>query len=480
MRMPVISRRLPDASALSKVPASNKTRGDTMRNARPASIITAISLGGLLIAALYALMSMSYPLSLVLMKLPLSTQMVMHAVSDQFVLGDTKAIAQSTLNYTRAFFGISLHTALGGLALLMCTVQFVPAIRRRSLALHRAVGKVAVTGVALAMLGAIVFLSKTPAKDVFSGEPFAAALWIQAVSTLMTLSLAIKAIRERQIRAHMGWMALLFATLLTAPLLRIEYMVFGNLLPQFNLSQINAGIAVILMPQVVWLVSLWMQHAGQADMPLLRPHPTLHWPALRAMGWMGAATALHEGLLAPMGLDVIGHWRGAAETLPAMAALWAVPTAVMLPRIHDELRTVMRHQPIGMLTLTLGVAASIGSLLVASQLPAQDNNQIGRLFYWAGSGASGLALCAIGLRWRKALPVHTPARTLSLMSWLMPAVWAPIAGLLSFTGWPASPVITATLTLAGGFVAWHGFASAFGLPMPGVPAPASQTGESTA
>jgi hypothetical protein len=443
-------------------------------------IPTIVSLTGLLIAALYALMSMSYPISLMLMKLPLSAQMVIHTVSGKFVLGDTKAIAQSTINYTRAFFGISLHTALGGLALLMCTVQFVPAIRRRSLALHRAVGKVAVTGVALAMVGAIVFLSKTPAKDVFSGEPFAAALWVQAVSTLMTLSLAIKAIRERQIRAHMGWMALLFATLLTAPLLRIEYMVFGNLLPQFNLPQVNAGIAAILTPQVVWLVSLWMRYVGQADMPLLRPHPTLHWPALRAMGWMGAATALHEGLLAPMGMDLVGHWRSAPETLPIMAMLWAVPTALMLPRIHDELRAVMRHQPISMLTLTLGIAASIGALMVASQLPSQDNNQIGRLFYWAGSGVMGLVLCAMGLGQRKALPVHTPLRTLSLMCWLMPAMWAPFAGLLSFTGWPASPIITATLTLSGGFFAWHGFASAFGLPMPGVPAPAPQTGESTA
>lgn len=447
---------------------------------RTARITTIVSLSGLLIAALYGLMSMSYPASLVLMKLPLSAQLVIHTVSEKFVLGDTKAIAQSTINYTRAFFGISLHTALGGLALLMCTVQFVPAIRRRSLALHRAVGKVAVTGVALAMVGAIIFLSKTPAKDVFSGEPFAAALWVQAVSTLMTLSLAIKAIRERQIRAHMGWMALLFATLLTAPLLRIEYIVFGNLLPQFNLPQVNAGIAVILMPQVVWLVSLWMRHVGQADMPLLRPHPTLHWPALRALGWMGAATALHEGLLAPMGLDLLGHWRSAAETLPTTAALWAAPTALMLPRIHDELRSVLRHQPISMLTLSLGIAASVGALMMLPQLPSQDNNQIGRLFYWGASGVTGLALCAMGLCWRKALPVHTPLRTLALMSWLTPAVWAPFAGLLWFTGWQASPVITATLTLSGGFVAWHGFASAFGLPMPGVPAPSPQTGESTA
>ena len=452
----------------------NRARG------QPARLTTVVSLLALLIAAVYGLMSMSYPVSLVLMKIPLSAQLVIHAVSEQFVLGDAQAIKQSIANYTRAFASISLHTALGGLSLLLCTVQFVPAIRRRSPALHRAVGKGAVLAVVLAMTGALIFLSKTPAKDVFSGEPFAAALWVQAVSTLMTLSLAIKAIRERHIRAHMGWMALLFAGLLTAPLLRIEYMLFGNLLPRFNLVQINAGIAVILIPQTVWLMSAWMKHIGQADMSLLRPHPTLHWHAIRTMGWMGAATALHEGLLAPMGFDLLNHWRGHTEPLPTTAALWALPTALLLTRVHNELQAVMRHQAISMTTLALGGVAAMGAGLVTLQLPAHDYNQIGQLFYWGGSAALGLGLCAAGLVWRKALPVHTPMRTLSLMSWLMPALWAPTALALSMTGWPASAVITATLTICAGFFMWHGFASAFGLPMPGVPATAPQTGESLA
>jgi hypothetical protein len=452
----------------------------TRSRGQPARITTIVSLMLLLVAAIYGLMSISYPVSLMQGKLSLSTQLIINAVSEPFVLGDAPTTAKAIANYTRAFFGISLHSALGGLALLLCTVQFVPAIRRAAPAVHRAVGKIAVLAICLSMIGAIIFLSKTPAGDVFSGEPFAAALWTLAVSTLMTLSLAIKAIRERQIRAHMGWMALLFAGLLTAPLLRIGYTVFGNLMPGSTLAQVNAGIAGLMMPVAIWLMTWWMQRIGQSDMSLLQPHPTLHWPAIRVMGWMGAATALHEGLLAPMGMDLIGHWRHEPERLPMIAALWAVPMAWLLPRIHRDLQSAIKGQAISLGTLASGAAASLGALLIAVQLPSHDFNEFGRLFYWAGSALMGLCLVCAGLIWRQAKAVHTPARVLSLLSWLMPAMWAPVMGALSLTGWSASASLTATLTICAGYFMWNGFASAFGLPMPGVPAAAPQTSESAA
>jgi len=447
---------------------------------RPHRAVVVISLLGLLTAALYGLISLNYPWHILRQELSLSNQLLVALVSRDFVLGDTSIGLAALRNYTRAFAGISMHTVLGGLSLCLCALQFIPALRRRAPALHRAVGKLAVLSICAAMVGAMVYLGITPAHEVFSGEPFAVALWVQAVSTLMTLGLAIKAIRERHIRAHMGWMALLFAGLLTAPLLRIEYIAVGHLLPHLNIAQANAGLAVILFPQVVWLMAWWMLYVGRTDLPLLTPHPTLHWPALRIMGWLGAATVLHEGLLAPWGLDGLSPWRTAAERLPVLAGLWALASALLLPRIHAELRAVLRQQAIGHTTLWLGVAASMGALLTASQLPAGDYNQIGRQFYWAGAGIMGLLISVSGMVWRQTGPAHTPVRVLSLMSWLMPAMWAPMAWALSWTGWPAGAVLTATLTLCAGLFAWHGFASAFGLPMPGVPAPTPQTGETAA
>lgn len=103
----------------------------TRSRGTPARLPTIVSLAAMVIAALYGLMSISYPVSLALMKLPLSTQLIIRTVSEKFVLGDPQVTATAIANYTHAFASISLHTALGGLSLLLCAVQFVPAIRRR-------------------------------------------------------------------------------------------------------------------------------------------------------------------------------------------------------------------------------------------------------------------------------------------------------------------------------------------------------------
>ena len=154
---------------------------------RPHRAVVVISLLGLLTAALYGLISLNYPWSILRQELSLSNQLLVALVSRDFVLGDTSIGLAALRNYTRAFAGISMHTVLGGLSLCLCALQFIPALRRRAPALHRAVGKLAVLSICTAMVGAIVYLGITPAREVFSGEPFAAALWVQAVSTIMTL-----------------------------------------------------------------------------------------------------------------------------------------------------------------------------------------------------------------------------------------------------------------------------------------------------
>jgi hypothetical protein len=58
--------------------------------------------------------------------------------------------------------------------------------------------------------------------------------------------------------------------------------------------------------------------------------------------------------------------------------------------------------------------------------------------------------------------------------------WLLFALPLVLMGWSASAVLTSAFTLSTGFVAFHGFATAFGLPIPGVPAPAPHTSNSPA
>lgn len=435
----------------------------TARSRRAACVVSFLAL---LIAALYGFVNLGYPLSLAKRELPVTARWLIELVSSDFVLGDETIVQLVVQNFTRAFASISMHTAAGGLALILCANQFIPVWRRRAPAVHRAVGKVAALAIFVSMTGAIVYLLITPSEDVLSGQPYAAALWVLAVSTIVTLIWSMKAIYERDILAHMGWSVLLFATLLTAPLSRIEFVILGRLLPSFNIAQANAAVAVILFPQVIWLTAWWMQRVGYKDMPLLPPKSSLPSPLVHTLGWLGAATVLHEGLMAPLGWDKLDHWRNAAERLPMIAWVWAVPTALLLPRLQLALRAVMRHDAIDMPVLWLSMTASIGALLTATQLPTSDYNEIGRTSYWVGTGVMGLWISIAGMVWRQEDRRLTPLRVLSLACLLMPALWAPVAWCMSWTDWSGSAVRTATLTLSAGICAWHGFAAAFGLPLP--------------
>jgi uncharacterized membrane protein YozB (DUF420 family) len=440
----------------------------------PGRAARAISLFALLIVALYALINLSYPWRLTHQDPSLINLILARLVSHDFVFGDASIVAQATRNYERAFAGISTHTLLGALGLMLCTLQFIPALRRRAPRVHRAVGAVAALSVLAAMIGAMAYLYKTPAREVFSGEPFAAALWVQAISTLYSLGLAMHNIRQRNIRAHMGWMALLFTSLLTAPLLRIEYTVVGNWLP-YNIAQANAGVAITLFPQAILLATWWMTRIGRRDISLLSPNPSMAWSAWRVLGWLGAATALHEGVLAPLGLDALAPWRTAAERLPLIAGLWGVSAALLMPRLTSAMQSAMWGQAIDRPTLGLGLVSSIGALLIASQSPSQDYNQIGRLFFWGSWGTLGVIMAGAGLLWRREDGQLSPWRVLTLAAWLTPAMWLPVGLALSWTGWPTSAIQTATFTICYGLLRpW------IGLPLPGVPAAQTQAGQSRA
>ena len=57
---------------------------------------------------------------------------------------------------------MSSHTALGGAALTLAVLQFVPALRRRYRLAHRFAGGVVMVGVGASMLGAHSYLARTP------------------------------------------------------------------------------------------------------------------------------------------------------------------------------------------------------------------------------------------------------------------------------------------------------------------------------
>lgn len=437
----------------------------------PSRTVRVFALLMLATAGLFGLLVISYPISMARGQWPLSSLLMAKLTSVDFFMVNEQTVRKVTLNYTRGFGGISMHTMLGGFGLATCTLQLFPELRRRWPRLHRGIGFVAIACTALSMIGALWFLAGTPAADNISGHAFAAALWMLAISTLLALGMAVSSIRRRKIRAHMGWMALMTACLMTAPLLRIEDVVLAHLLP-LNMVQANAALSTMLMPQAVLLMAWWMQQMGRQDLSLLPAQPSLSPSMLRGMVWLGVATVVHEGLLAPWGMDVLAHWRGDSERLPVMAAPWALATAALLPRLNVDLCEVLHGAPARVESLVLMAMAGFGALLVTlhwlpgGQLP-QDIHQTEKLFFWAAFGTSNALYALSGLIWRKAHRAQGRWRILGLMNALAPALWLPYGLAMAWTDWPVAAITSAALNLSWGMMAWQGFMTAFGLPQPG-------------
>jgi uncharacterized membrane protein YozB (DUF420 family) len=177
-------------------------------------------------------------------------------VSEDYAAGPGSIFATMTPLYRAHIHGISLHMSLGGIALILGVGQFIPALRRQYPRLHRVSGIAVILAGAASMIGAMVFLGSIEMRQDYSGPSFHFGLWALAGLTLCVLALAVHAIRVRDRRAHMGWMAAAFAALLTAPLLRLEWIASGWFLP-YAQEQNNLASSITILPQALLLMALW-------------------------------------------------------------------------------------------------------------------------------------------------------------------------------------------------------------------------------
>jgi hypothetical protein len=162
--------------------------------------------------------------------------------SDAYTLGpDSSQITRPI--YSRQITGVAVHTIGGAIAMLAAMTQFAPFIRRRMPKVHRITGALVVFFVLASMFASLWVLGSHPLSSSFSGAVFAIGLASLAGSTLLAVGLAVAAVCARDYRTHMGWMALMFAFLLTAPTLRLEWVVYGWL---SGLTMVEANLAIVV------------------------------------------------------------------------------------------------------------------------------------------------------------------------------------------------------------------------------------------
>ena len=136
-----------------------------------------------------------------------------------------------------------LHILPGGLLLVLAPLQFSSRIRNRNIRFHRWSGRVLVGAVILSALAGLYFGLRVP----YGGSGEAAATAFFGVVLLVSVSLAVFAIRRGQVARHREWMIRAFAVALGISTVRVVGAVF-------DVALTPAGVS----PPEVFVLSLWM------------------------------------------------------------------------------------------------------------------------------------------------------------------------------------------------------------------------------
>ncbi|WP_188113250.1 DUF2306 domain-containing protein [Nocardioides humilatus] len=237
------------------------------------------------------------------------------------------------------------HTTTGGVAILLFAAQFSSRLRR-NLRRHRILGRVALSVALIGMLGAMVYLLAVGPHGTFDGPAFHLQLWALAIGTTIAIVLGFAAVRQRQIAMHQALMAYAFALLLTAPLLRVAYLVLGSAWPDSTQLETNLAGAAFLAtwaPFGAFLAARGMDHTERRSAGI-RPLPGRRLDIAMAVTAAVATAGLGASYRSAFGsLD-----RVTTTSIVALVAAVAVASTNLLaarrlgrPAAADEWRTML-------------------------------------------------------------------------------------------------------------------------------------------
>lgn len=318
-----------------------------------------------------------------------------------------------------------LHVAMGGIVVGLGISQFIPSLRRRHPALHRRLGMVVASAMTLSMVGALTYLLSSSVDRIFSGATFFYFLWGLAVLALFLLMQAVLAILSRDFRSHMVWMAACFATFMTAPLLRADWILLGLWTPM-SLQRANAAIAPMVLVQSACVMLLWLELMGDKDLPARKPLnnrwvPT-RWPRglIVVMALATAAVALFEGVWLPMGAGGIPWAREDVTVLPKISWLWAGATALAAWGSLDAWDDwIHGFQPRLSFLCWVGLSA-VSAVAIGYAIPTASLDGFTWAFFWKCLGVLQLTALILALR--------MPPNSLGRNAWgvfSMFVLWAP-------------------------------------------------------
>lgn len=227
---------------------------------------------------------------------------------------------------------LSVHMMLGGACVMLGVFQFWPYFRRRWRTLHRALGGAYVLATYSMLAASTYHLLHSGVANTYQGFTFHVQLWFLVISTFITQSLALYAIRKRNIAMHLGFQAYTYAAFLSAPLQRYDWMIFGRVYAHLTQGEVNNLVNIMTFWQcllVAYVIFAWNRAASPRRSAAAAgecppPATTLRAVVLWGLAAAGVVTTVAFYVYAPG----LGAWQAArsivpAATLAADAALFA-------------------------------------------------------------------------------------------------------------------------------------------------------------
>lgn len=291
-------------------------------------------------------------------------------VSRDFAYGPGSGYPTYVAQFSRAFAEMLVHTIAGPLALICGLVQLWPRRRPWSVRLHRANGIVFVASTMVVCGSAAIFLIRFPGDELFGGPSFYDMLWALDLCTVIATVLGIGYLLRGQTDRHGAMMLLVFLALLSAPLLRYEWVAIASV-TGLDKWQANA-IASIINAQLP-LIPFYVVRARRG---LVAGIDTARWAApMRWIGGFGFTFCVGWGT-AMLGIDDL--WMvGVAAGL--WVAMYGWFTGMIRRSGRDSVWAVYR---LGLATMP----AAAASMLLFSTVVQ-------------GFGAADAMLAALGTGW---------------------------------------------------------------------------------
>ena len=167
-----------------------------------------------------------------------------------------------------------IHILLGSFCMLLGSLQFWPSFRKKYMKAHRIIGGIYLVTVPISVITSLLYLANTAPHHIYDHLVAWIALWVFGVLSLISIVMAVFALKKKRIFEHQAWMAASFACLMVAPMLRWDWALLAAIFPNIDQETLNLVTVGIMLPETIFIAYglILINRQYQRPMKQRKPH----------------------------------------------------------------------------------------------------------------------------------------------------------------------------------------------------------------